>query len=95
MAATPAPAAADQAPPTALARHLYHDYGDEMNSHRPPRRQLGRRPPCCFLCDEEGHFVANCPARPVLQRLLCQQERPASRTYSGAASQRGRLPFRP
>ena len=69
MAAIPAPAAAAaaaaQAPPTAPARHLYHDYGEEMNFHSPPRRQLDRRPLRCFLCGEEGHFVANCPACPV------------------------------
>ena len=39
----------------------------------PPRRQMNRRPPRCFLCGEEGNFVSNCPARPVLQRLLRQQ----------------------
>ena len=44
-----------------------------MNFHRPPRRQLDRRPLRCFLCGEEGHVVANCPARPVLQCLLRQQ----------------------
>ena len=83
MAATPAPvataAAAAQAPPTAPARHLYHDYGDEMNFPRPPRCQLDRRPPHCFLCGDEGHFVANCPARPVLQCLLRQQARASAR----------------
>ena len=83
MAATPAPvataAAADQAPPTAPARHLYHDYGDEMNFPRPPRCQLDHRPPHCFLCGDEGHFVANCPARPVLQCLLRQQARASTR----------------
>ena len=77
MVAVPAPAtaAADaaQAPPTAPARHIYHDYGEEMNFHRPPRRQLDGRPLLCFLCGEEGHFVANCSARPVLQHLLRQQ----------------------
>ena len=66
MAAAPAPAAAAQAPTTAPARHLDHDYGDEINLHR----QMDCRPPHCFFCGEAGHFVANCPARPVLQRLL-------------------------
>ena len=83
MATIPAPAAATAAatqdPPTAPARHLYHNYGEEMNFHRPPRRQLDRRPLRCFLCGEEGHFVANCPARPVLQRLLLQQARASAR----------------
>ena len=101
MATIPAPAtaaaAATQAPPNAPARHLYHDYGEEMNFHRPCRRQLDRRPLRCFLCGEEGHFVASCPARPVLQRLLrstgaCQRPHSTSRTYYGAASHRGRLP---
>ena len=77
MAAIPTPtattAAAAQAPPTTPARHIYHDYGEEMNFHRPPRRQMDRRPPRCFLCSEEGHFVSNYPAHPVLQRLLRQQ----------------------
>ena len=54
MAAIPAPAtataAAAQAPSTAPAHHLYHDYGEEMNFHRPPRCQLDRRPLRCFLC---------------------------------------------
>ena len=83
MTATPAPAAAaaaaTQAPPTTPARHLYRDYGDEMNFHRPPCHQLDRRPPCCFLCCEEGHFVANCPVRPILQRLLRQHARASAR----------------
>ena len=74
MTAIPAPAstvaAAAQAPPTAPARHIDHDYGDEINFPRLPRR-LSR----CFLCGEEGHGVANCPARPILQRLLRQQAR--------------------
>ena len=83
MVAIPAPAsataAAAQAPSTAPACHIYHDYGEEMNFHRPPRRQLGRRPLLCFLCGEEGHFVTNCPACPVLQRLLHQQVRASAR----------------
>ena len=90
MAAISAPAtaaaAAAQAPPTAPARHLYHDYGEEMNFHRPPRCQLDRRPLSCFLCGEEGHFMPNCPARPVLQRLLRQQA-----CASARASPRGHI----
>ena len=53
MDTTPAPtaaaAAATQAPPTAPARHLDHDYGDEMNFPRLPRRQIDCHPPRCFL----------------------------------------------
>ena len=79
MAAIPAPAsiitAAAQAPPTAPARHIDHDYGDEVNFPRLPRHQIDRHPPRCFLCGEEGHVAANCPARPVLQRLLRHQTR--------------------
>ena len=78
MAAIPAPvaaAAAAQAPPAAPARHLDYDYGEEINFPRLPDRQTDRRPPRCFLCSEEGHYAANCPARPVLQRLLRQQAR--------------------
>ena len=82
MAAVPAPTtiAAAQAPPAAPARHIYQDYGEEPNFYRPPRCQMDRRPPHCFLCGEEGHFVSNCPARPVLQRLLRQQARASART---------------
>ena len=83
MAAIPAPtaatAAAAQPPPAAPARHVYQDYGEEPPFYRPPRRQMDRRPPRCFLCGEEGHFVSNCPARPVLQRLLRQQVRASAR----------------
>ena len=79
MATIPAPAltvaAAAQAPPTAPTRHVNHDYGDEVNFPRFPRRPIGRRPPRCFLFDEEGHVAANSPARPILQRLLRQQAR--------------------
>ena len=74
MAALPAPtapnAAAAQPPPTAPARHIDHAYGGERNFPCLPRRL-----PRCFLCGEEGHVAANCPARPILQRLLQQQAR--------------------
>ena len=76
LAAVPTPtvAAAQPPPPVpAPARHLYQEYPEEPPFYRPPRRQMDRRPPRCFLCGEEGHFVSNCPARPVLQRLLRQQ----------------------
>ena len=44
-----------------------------------PCRQMDRQPSRCLLCGEEGHFVSNCPARPVLQRLLHQQARASAR----------------
>ena len=72
-AAQPPPLATAQPPPYPPARHLYQDYADEGPYFRPPRRQQDRRPPRCFLCGEEGHFVSHCPARSVLQRLLRQQ----------------------
>ena len=55
-------------------RILYQDYSEEPPFYRPPHRQMDRRLPRCFLCGE-GHFVSNCPTRPVLQRLLRQQAR--------------------
>ena len=80
LAAVPAPAiAAAQPPVPAPARHLYQEYNEDPHFYRPPRRQMDRRPPRCFLCGEEGHFVSNCPAHPVLQRLLHQQARASAR----------------
>ena len=67
------PLATAQPPPPSPARHLYQDYPEEGLYFRSPRRQPDRRPPRCFLCGEEGHFVSHCPARSVLQRLLRQQ----------------------
>ena len=79
MAAVPVPTAATaasaQPPPAAPTRHIYQDYSEEPSFYRPPCRQMDRRSPRCFLCGEEGHFVSNCPARPVLQCLLHQQAR--------------------
>ena len=80
LATVPAPTvAATQPPPPAPARHLYQEYNEDPQFYRPPRRQMDRRPPRCFLCGEEGHFVSSSPAHPVLQRLLCQQARASAR----------------
>ena len=100
LAAVPAPnVAAAQLPPPAPARHLYQEYSEDPPFYRPPCQQMDRRPPRCFLCGEEGHFISNCPARPVLQHLLRQQARQpprtASRTNTGAAATQGRLPSSP
>ena len=72
-AAQPPPLATAQPPPTVPAHHLYQGYPGESPYLPPPRRQPDRRPPRCFLCREEGHFVSQCPARSVLQHLLRQQ----------------------
>ena len=69
------PLAPAQPPPPAPARHLYQGYPEENPYFQPPLQQLGRRPPRCFLCGEEGHFVSNCPTHSVLQCLLRQQAR--------------------
>ena len=86
-AAQPPPPAAAQPPPLATAqpplylpaRHLYKDYADEGPYFRAPHYQQDKRPPRCFLCGEEGHFVSHCPAHSVLQRLLRQQARETPR----------------
>ena len=77
-AAQPPPPAPARPPPPAPARHSYQEYPEENSHYQPPRRQSDRQSPRCFLCGEEGHLAANCPARPVLQRLLRQQ------THAGA-----------
>ena len=56
LAQTP-PLATVQPPPPSPARHLYQDYPEEGPYFWPPRQQPDRRPPRCFLCGEEGHFV--------------------------------------
>ena len=74
--ATPLPPLAIGQPPLyPPGRSPYPDYGDKGPYFRPPRRQPDRRPPRCFLCDEEGHFAYRCPTRTLLQRLLRQQAR--------------------
>ena len=81
VAAVPAPTtAATQPSPAAPARHIYQDYSEEPPFCHPPRRQLDRHPTRCFLCGEEGHFVSNCPAHPVLLHLLHQQARASARS---------------
>ena len=73
-AATPLPPLAKAQPPLyPPARSPYFDYGEEGPYFRAPQRQPDRRPPRCFLCDEEGHFAYRCPACTLLQRLLWQQ----------------------
>ena len=69
------PLATAQPPPYPPGSQLYLDYGEEGPYFRSPRRQPDRRPPRCFLCDEEGHSAYRCPARSLLQRLLRQQAR--------------------
>ena len=69
------PLATTKPPPYPPGRQMYHDYGEEGPYFRSPCRQPDRRPPRCFLCDEEGHFSYCCPARSLLQRLLLQQAR--------------------
>ena len=76
------PLATAQPPPYPPGRQMYLNYGEEGPYFRAPRRQTDRRPPHCFLCDEEGHFAYRCPARSLLQRLLRQQ---AKETAPGPA----------
>ena len=77
--AQPPPLATAQPPLPAPARHPYHGYPKESPHYQPPRRQSDRQSPRCFLCGEEGHLAANCPARPILQRLLRQQAHAGAR----------------
>ena len=79
-AAQSPPLATAQPPPYPPACHLYQDYANEGPYFRPPRRQQDRRPPRCFLCGEEGHFVSHCPAHSILQHLLRQQARDPTRS---------------
>ena len=78
-AAQPPPPAPARLPPPAPARHSYQGYPEENPHCQPPRRQSDRQSPRCFLCGEEGHLAANCPARPVLQCLLRQHAHAGAR----------------
>ena len=73
--AAPLPPLATAQPPPYPGRKMYPDYGEEGPYFRAPRRQTDRRPPRCFLCDEEGRFAYRCPSRSLLQQLLRQQAR--------------------
>ena len=78
-AAQPPPPAPVRPPPPAPACRSYQEYPEENPHYSPPCRRSDRRSPCCFLCGEEGHLAANCPARPVLQRPLRQQTHAGTR----------------
>ena len=72
--ATPLPPLATAQPPPYNTGHPpYFGYGEEGPYFRGQRQQSDKRPPRCFLCDEEGHFAYRCPARTLLQRMLRQQ----------------------
>ena len=80
LTATPLPPLATAQPPLYNpGRPPYFDYGEEESYFRGQRRQPDRRPPRCFLCDEEGHFAYRCPARTILQCLLRQQAQETAR----------------
>ena len=86
-AATPLPPLATAQPPLyPPGRSPNFDYGDEGPYFRAPRRQPDRRPPQCFLCDEEGHFAYRCPARTLLQCLLRNRPRKPLKAHPGVKS---------
>ena len=72
MATVPAPTAATSAaaqpPPASPARHIYQDYSEEPPFYHPPRRQMDRHLPRCFLCVQ-----LSCPPSPSTPP--CQQAR--------------------
>ena len=81
MAATALPPASALPPPVQHPLpppgiQPYHYGSMEYAQRQPPAPRRHRR---CFLCDEEGHFLYNCPAKQELQRLLRQQPRGAPR----------------
>ena len=69
-----APAGPPPGPPGAAAMMPPQAYPyNNMEYLQPqPRPRRHRR---CFLCDEEGHFLYNCPAKQELQRILRQPNR--------------------
>ena len=90
MAAIPAPtaptAAATQPPPAAPACHIYHDYGEKMNYHRPHQwiRGLGRHPQSSTRTSppthrtNRGHPRDHCPRRLATAAACRQPEPPAT-----------------
>ena len=74
------PLATAQPPPYPPGRQLYPDYGEEGPYFRPPRRQPDRRPPRCFLCDEEGPLRLSLP-RSLPAAALVAATSPGNRSW--------------
>ena len=74
-----------QPPPAPHSRRTY-DYEDDRDYRRPRRRSSTGRPPRCYLCEEEGHFVSNCTIRQEFHQYRRQALRDRQRN-----SPQGRL----
>ena len=95
-ATTAATAAATQLPPAAPAHHIYQDYSEEPPFYRPPCGQMDRCPSTFLPLRRRRplRVQLSCspsPSTPPPPASTCQPPCPASRTNTGAASQRGRL----